>query len=93
MDSLPSVERFASFSATNLLGCTNQDLPHINWSHPFNVSYNNVESGNMQQTLSCARHNQIEHIQDATKQDESTCANTGHNLENVSLSILSLSLK
>lgn len=93
MDILPSYDKFASCSVTNLSGCVNQNLPHANWSYPFNVPYSNAEASNAQQMLSYTNHNQTERIQNDSKQDESTCANIGHNLENVSMSILSQSLK
>ncbi|XP_014475766.1 PREDICTED: uncharacterized protein LOC106745039 isoform X2 [Dinoponera quadriceps] len=94
LDSLSSLKKFASISATNLSGYTSQDLSHAKWSYPFSILYSNVEANNAQQTLSHANHNQTECMQDNSKQDESICtANTDHNLENVSTSILSLSLK
>ncbi|XP_032682983.1 C2 domain-containing protein 3 isoform X2 [Odontomachus brunneus] len=92
LDSLPSFGKFALISSTNLSECTNKDLPHTNWSYPFNTLYSNAEESNVQQTLSYT--NQTQCVQDTNKRDESTCAaNTDHSLENVSMSILSLSLK
>lgn len=92
MDSLPSFGKFALISTTNLPECTNKNLPHANWSYPFNTLYSNAEASNAQQMLSYT--NQTQCVQDGSKRDESTCAaNTDHSLENVSMSILSLSLK
>ncbi|XP_019700756.1 uncharacterized protein LOC105191403 isoform X2 [Harpegnathos saltator] len=93
LDSLSSYGKFSSISSINLSGHINQNLPHANWSNPLNISYGNTKVNNGQQT-SYINYNQTKYVQDNNKQDEPTyAANIGHSLENVSMSILSLSLK
>lgn len=84
-----------STGANNLSECNN--LPHTNWPLLYNATYSNVESNNAQQTY-VDRKEQDTHVQDGNdKQDETHTVyvpvDAGQNLEGVSMSILSLSLK
>lgn len=93
MDSLPSHEKLVSTGTNN--SPKYSTLPYTNWSSFHSASYSNTDSSNAQQTTSYVDHNEQNiHVQnDNNEQDAAVCVMDDHNLEDVSMSILSLSLK
>ncbi|KAL6266014.1 hypothetical protein P5V15_002866 [Pogonomyrmex californicus] len=85
---LPPLEKYASSNSISLSRCSN--LSQTNWPHLFNTSYTNTEFNDIHQISSYANQNNDKYIQNHCKLID---ADIGHNLDDVSMSFLSTSLK
>lgn len=86
MDNLSSFGKNALPTLTNISVC---NLPRLNWLYSHQVPSENMEVENMQQT---SPYNEKKCLHNITQSDDCT-ENNGQNLEDVSMSFLSSSLK